>query len=114
MNLALVNEQHRLYEYIITDSTKVIAEELQPPGFETMEYHSKIKAKSVNEIKSKLAYLKKCDLVLQERILKESDDYHVVDEDYIEMVRMFLLQTDLLEMLQVAYPNALKAYNEER
>jgi len=115
MNLALVNERHRLYEFIITDSTKVIGDELQPPGFESMEYHSKIKAKSVNEIKSKLAYLKKCDLVLRKRIFSAGDQSEAaVNDDYIEMVRMFLLQSELTQPLEAAHPKAIDIYYEER
>jgi len=64
MNLALTNETHKIFQYIITDSTKVIAEELEPPGFKGVEYHKKVKSKSVNEIKSKIAYLKKCEVLL--------------------------------------------------
>ena len=68
MNLALINEKQKIYEYIITDSTKVIAEELQPPGFSQSEYHTKIKSKQTNEMKSKLLYLKKCEIVLKDRL----------------------------------------------
>jgi hypothetical protein len=115
MNLALVNERHKLYEYIITDSTKVIGEELQPPGFDSMEYHSKIKAKSVNEIKSKLAYLKKCELVLRRRIAKgTSIQRAVVNDDYMEMVRMFLLQNELTQPLVASHPRAIDIYYDER
>lgn len=116
MNLALINERHRLYEFIITDSTKVIGDELQPPGFESMEYHSKIKAKSVNEIKTKLAYLKKCDLVLRKRIFSGSKAQTdaAVNDDYVEMVRMFLLQSELTQPLEAAHPKAIDIYYEER
>jgi len=71
MNLALTNESHRIYQYIITDSTKVIAEELSPPGFKSLDYQLKVKSKSVNEIKSKLLYLKKCEVLISERIAKK-------------------------------------------
>jgi hypothetical protein len=88
MNLALINESHQLYKYIITDSTKVIAEELEPPGFKGIEYHKKVKSKSVNEIKSKIAYLKKCEQILNQRIAigAAKGEEPVVDQDYIEIV----------------------------
>lgn len=54
MNLAQTNVSEKIYQYIIIDSTKVIAEELCPPGFKELDYNFKVKSKAVNEIKSKL------------------------------------------------------------
>lgn len=91
MNLAQTNEIHKIYQYIITDSTKVIADELSPPGFKQLDYQLKVKSKSVNEIKSKLMYLKKCEVLLNERISKKLHKNSFVDHNYVELVRMFLL-----------------------
>ena len=110
MNLALTNESHRIYQYIITDSTKVIAEELCPPGFKQHHYQLKVKSKSVNEIRSKLVYLKKCEVILNERISRKLYREQYVTQDYIELVRMFLLQNDLGQILQNFCPKAWAAY----
>jgi len=45
----------------------------------------------VNEIKSKLMYLKKCEVLLNERISKKLYKDSFVDHNYVELVRMFLL-----------------------
>ncbi len=45
----------------------------------------------MNEIKSKLMYLKKCEVLLNERISKKLHKNSFVDHNYVELVRMFLL-----------------------
>lgn len=73
-----------------------------------------MKSKSVNEIQSKLVYLKKCEVLLNERISRKIYRDQYVNSDYVELVRMFLLNNDLNLILQNFCPKAYQAYEHEK
>lgn len=84
------------------------------------EYHCKVKARNMNEVKSKLTYLERCSKILQLRIANSNksesvwDKGGIVDHDYIETVRMFILQGELQVALSEAYPEAWEVYEQEK
>jgi hypothetical protein len=61
-------------------------------------------------------YLKKCEVVLNERITKQQGQIReqTVNSDYIELTKMFLLQGELCQILQSFYPDAWSVYEQEK
>jgi hypothetical protein len=74
-----------------------------------------MKVKPHNELKSKLAYLKRCELILKERIIKQAaKDGPNCDAEYVETVKMFIIQkVELWHALSKEYPDAIEAYERE-